>query len=401
MRVSARALLTVTAASALLSTPLRAAEPPADVPTIEEMLSAVEGGAPGPAAASAKAGPAAPGTPATAATAPRPAVERPPHDIPTELKALRSRVGHLIKLYQRQRKFYHLADIAQKFGKHKQAVRVISDMIHKRQPNAYKSTVPNARYLASRSHLHHIDGYGERTGYGETMLARSLIALGAEKEAERALGDAVARQQRYPDYAYLHRKFLARTKALVTGYAAAKEKLKELEAALEAAPTAELQWAYVEHCLPLNDRAADHLKWFEALLVMVDRYPQHKSVTSGIALWQLFYAYRDFEMHEKSVEVLDRILEDVPGIHLHVEPWNVHAYNVLWEKAESWSRLGILQEELRDRRALESYRKAVETLDAYRKAYPKKGHNVVGESGTSVVGRRLEALNVAILRFAK
>jgi tetratricopeptide (TPR) repeat protein len=234
------------------------------------------------------------------------------------------------------------------------------------------------------------------------MLARSLTALGAVKEAAKALEEARAKQQRNSGYAIsTHRTFLTRTTTLVTGHAAAKEKLEELEAALEAAPTAELQWAYVEHCLPLNDRAADYLKWFEALLVMVDRYPGHESVTSGIALWQLFHAYRGFEMHEKSVEVLDRIREDVPKAHLHVGPWNVHEYDVLWEKAESWCRLGILQEELRDRRALASYQKAVETLEAHRKAYPKKGQNAIGESGVSVAGRRLEALNIAILRVSK
>ncbi|MHC4252572.1 MAG: hypothetical protein ACYS9X_25930, partial [Planctomycetota bacterium] len=123
MRVSARVLLTVTAAAALLSTPLRAAEPPADGPSIEEMLSAVEGGAPAAAEgpASKPGAPEADGTPATAATAPRPAVERPPHDFPAELKAMKSRVGHLTQLYQRQKKYYHLADIMQKFGRHKQA----------------------------------------------------------------------------------------------------------------------------------------------------------------------------------------------------------------------------------------------------------------------------------------
>jgi hypothetical protein len=244
--------------------------------------------------------------------------------------------------------------------------------------------------------------YGDNDGYAEAMLAGALICLGAEKEAAKALADSRAKPQKRAGYVLSsNRRFAERAAEFVAGYAEAAKKLEELEGALAEAPTAELQWEYVTHCSPPANRAVKHLKWLEALLVMVGEYPDHKGVTSGLALWQLYHAYRAFEMHEKCVEVLDGIAEKHPEIHVHVEPWGVHAQDVLWEKASSWSRLGLLKEEMRDRRAHAAYRKALELFELFQKTYPKDTRCRPGESGVSTVQTRIGALHTAIPRSAR
>ncbi len=119
---------------------------------------------------------------------------------------------------------------------------------------------------------------------------------------------------------------------------------------------------YVTLCSPPANRAVKPLKWLKGLLVMVAKYPEHKSVASGLAHWQLFHAYRAFAMHEKCIEVLD---------------------------------------ELNDRNALGSYRKALEYFQLFQKQYPTDSRCKPGESGVSTLQRRIAALGVAIGRFAR
>jgi hypothetical protein len=234
------------------------------------------------------------------------------------------------------------------------------------------------------------------------MYARTLAALGAEREAAKALAEATAKQQRHAgSVPSVHRRELTRTSEFVEGYPAAAARLKEVEAALAEAPTAELQWELVSLCSPPENRAVKPLKWLEALLVMIGRYPDHKAVTSGLAHWQLVHAYRTFAMHEKSAKVLDTLAEWPEKVAISASPWRAGMDDVFWEKANSWAKLGVLQEELKDRGAIASYRKSLEEFEAFRKRFPKDSRCIPGESGVSTLQKRVGGLHEAVVRLTK
>ncbi|MHC4503205.1 MAG: hypothetical protein ACYTFI_07870 [Planctomycetota bacterium] len=415
MRVIARALPAAAAVFLVCGAPLRAAEPPpegkpatdtsADEPSIEEMLAVIEAARSAEKAALPEAGPAS--APKARRTVPAPKARRTasapkaPPDVEAQMKDVKVRANRVAPFYQRHRKIYNLADLSMKFDNHRRALQIIAEMLRKKQYNAGKSPVANAMTLGDRRGLYYLDRYGEYGGCADVMYAKSAICLGGEKEAAKALATAKAKQGRQ-EYVYSpHRKDLELAVEFVAGYAQAKEKLEELEAALAETPSAELQWEYVTLCSPPANRAVKHLKWLEGLLVMITKYPEHKSVASGLAHWQLFHAYRAFAMHEKCIEVLDELIGKHAKIHLHVKPWNIHEADPHWEKANSWSKLGLLQDELKDRSALVSYRKALECFQLFKKSYPKDSRCVPGESGVSTLQRRVAALGVAIGRFTK
>lgn len=406
MRGIAPALPVAAAVFLVCGAPLRAAEPPpegepatdtsADEPSIEEMLAVIE--------ASRSAEKAAP-TEAGAASAPKArrtvAVAKAPPDVEAQMKAVKVRTNRVAPFYQRQRKLYNLADLSMKFDNHRRALQIIAEMRRKKLYNASKSPVANSITLGDRRSLYYIDRSGDHGGCADVMYAKSAICLGGEKEAAKALEAAKAKQRRSEYVIGQHRKDLEQAVEFVAGYALAKKKLEEIEAALAEAPSGEAQWEYVTFCSPPANRAVKPLKWLEGLLVMVAKYPEHKSVASGLAHWQLFHAYRAFAMHEKCIEVLDELIEKHPEIHLHVKPWDIHEAYVHWEKANSCSKLGLLQEELKDRGAVGSYRKALDYFELFQKKYPKDPRCTPGESGVSVLQRRIAALGVAIGRSAR
>ncbi len=410
MRVIVQALPAAAAVFLVCGAPLRAAEPPPEgkpatdtsadepsgEPSIEEMFAVIEAARSAEKAALPEAGP-------TSAPKARRTVSAPkaPPDVEAQMKAVKVRANRVAPFYQRQRKLYNLADLSMKFGNHRRALPIIAEMMRKKLYNANKSPVTDAMTLGDRRGLYYLDRYGEYGGCADVMYAKSAICLGGEKEAAKALATAKAKQGRY-EYVYSpHRKDLELAVEFVAGYALAKKKLGEMEAALAEAATGDAQWEYVTFCSPPANRAVKPLKWLKGLLVMVTKYPEHKSVASGLAHWQLFHAYRAFAMHEKCIEVLDELIEKQPKIHLHVKPWDIHEAYPHWEKANSWSKLGLLQEELNDRSALGSYRKALECFQLFKKNYPKDSRCVPGESGVSVLQRRMAALGVAIGRFAR
>jgi len=419
MRLIAPAVPAAAAVFLVCCAPLRAAEPPPEgkpatdtsadepsgEPSIEEMLAVIEAARSAEKAALPEAG--ATSTPKARRTVPAPKARRSasapkaPPDVEAQMKDVKVRANRVAPFYQRQRKLYNLADLSMKFGNHRRALPIIAEMLRKKTYNANKSPVTDAMTLGDRRGLYYLDRYGEYGGCADVMYAKSAICLGGKKEAAKALATAKAKQGRQ-EYVYsYHRKDLALAVEFVAGYAEAKEKLEELEAALAETPSAELQWEYVTLCSPPANRAVKPLKWLKGLLVMVAKYPEHKSVASGLAHWQLFHAYRAFAMHEKCIEVLDELIEKHPKISLSKEPWRVREAYPHWEKANSWSKLGLLQEELKDRSAVGSYRKALEGFQLFRKNYPKDSRCVPGESGVSVLQRRIAALGVAIGRFAR
>ncbi|MHC5054866.1 MAG: hypothetical protein ACYTKD_09135 [Planctomycetota bacterium] len=157
MRAIAQAVPVAAVACLFLCAPLRAAEPPTGAPTIEEMLSALEGPAVGEGAPAGTGPAAAPGTREATASRARSAAPEAPPDVQAEIKAVKARAGQLAALHQHQRRFYHLADLSMEYDNHKQAVRVISDMIRKRLFHANRSSVANAYRLDDRRHLYYID----------------------------------------------------------------------------------------------------------------------------------------------------------------------------------------------------------------------------------------------------
>ena len=415
MRVIAPALPVAAAVFLVCCPPLHAAEPSpegkpatdtsADEPSIEEMLAVIEAARSAGEAAPAEAGTAgAPkarrtvATPKARRTVPAP---KAPPDVEAQMKDVKVRANRVAPFYQRHRKLYNLADLSMKFDNHRRALPIIAEMMRKKLYNAGKSPITNAMTLGDRRSLYYIDRYGEYGGCADVMYAKSAICLGGEKEAAKALATAKAKQGRYEYVNSQHRKDLELAVEFVAGYAQAKKKLEEIEAALAEAPTGDAQWEYVTLCSPPANRAVKPLKWLEGLLVMVAKYPEHKSVASGLAHWQLFHAYRAFAMHEKCIEALDELIEKHPKIHLHEEPWNIREAYPHWEKANSCSKLGLLEEELKVRGAVGSYRKALDYFELFQKKYPKDSRCVPGESGVSVLQRRMEALRVAIGRLAR
>jgi len=199
----------------------------------------------------------------------------------------------------------------------------------------------------------------------------------------------------------MHRDALARAAASIEGYPGAKEKLDELTAALTKAPSAESQWAIVALCDPSAARAMKPLRWIEGLPVMLAKYPEHKAVTSGLARWMLFHACRAFEMHEKSVEVLDEVLERHPDFRVSWGGHGATATDVLWQKAESYVRLGLLQDEHKDPHALGSCRKAIATFELFRRTYPDHKWNHPTEWGGPHIETRVGPLGQAIGRLSR
>ncbi len=120
-----------------------------------------------------------------------------------------------------------------KFANHRRALPIIAEMLRKKIYNANKSPVTDAMTLGDRRGLYYLDRYGEYGGCADVMYAKSAICLGGKKEAAKALATAKAKQRRRPDSVVsYHRRELEQTVEFVAGYAEAKRKLEEIEAAL-------------------------------------------------------------------------------------------------------------------------------------------------------------------------
>jgi hypothetical protein len=247
------------------------------------------------------------------------------------------------------------------------------------------------------------DAHLERYGVGQIAYARTLVVLGHEKAAGGLLADAAARRAKNTYTPWNLKDSLTKAQKFAAGYEEAKAKLAELESALAKTPDGDKQWELVQLCSPQSgkegtalERKLDiPLKRLEALLVMLSRHPEHRRVTGGEVRWGLYHTWRIFEMHEKCVEVLDEMMAK------HQKDYSVRHGTAHWEKAESFARIGVLREEMGVRDALGAYRASVAAFEAFRKQFPKDSRCKVGESGTSIVQRRIAALSGAVARFSR
>jgi hypothetical protein len=182
-----------------------------------------------------------------------------------------------------------------------------------------------------------------------------------------------------------------------------KAKLAELEASLAEAPDAEKQLQVAILCQPEPGKEGSESRWrldvplkrLEALLTMVEKYPEHRHVMSGDVHWNLCQAWRAFEMHERCIAVLDEAIEK------GFKGYNISGGNALWEKAEACARLGVLREEMGARDAAGAYRASMDTFRAFTKKYPKSSRCKIGVIGYSAVQGRIRTLEAALAKVKR
>jgi tetratricopeptide (TPR) repeat protein len=388
-------------------------------PSIDEMFEAV-GGAAGTsdAAPAAGGGDAAPRPRRPHGKPSRPPKKKPPPPrrkpgrgpkaaggIEAELKAARSRAMLRANYYHKQNKPWHLAMTWVNLGEHKKALPIFNMMLRKRNYNVAKSSVHDALAIAPDP-LGHVarDSYMERYGIVQFAYAWSLMNLGKHKPARQLLADAAPKLASYPwspsGYMRDKKPIVRMTEEI---YDATKARLEELEASLAEAPDGDKQWTVAMLCSsqPGKEGTPDQwrldipLKRLEALLTMVERHPEHRYVMNGEAHMQLAHTWRVFEMHEKSIEAFDELIER------YAASGHVTAGHALWSKAESLARLGVLREEMGARDAVEAYRLSAAAFRGVIKRYPKSHLNKVGESGYSKAQKRAATLEAAVARISR
>ena len=360
-------------------------------PTIDEMLRAVAGSDAGTGGATAPA----PSRP-TETPAPRHGPVVVPEASPgveAGLKTVRERAKVRAKFYNGQDKLWNLCMIYVNLDNHKQAAHVFDIMIRKNTYNAHKSPVPGAARLAPGPLGYYGSNYYmERYGIVQMTYAKTLIALGQERAARMLLADAATRQAK----AYgssTPQAMLQTARTFIAGYEEAKAKLEALKSVLAEAPDGDRQWELAQHCAPGPGKIDRPLDRLEALLAMLEKYPDHKSVTSGMVHWDLCPAWRTFEMHENSVNVLDHLMATCR------ENSSVARGEALWEKAEALARLGLLREEHGMRNAIEVYQASLAAFEGFAKQFPKHSRNYASSGGTSTAQRRIRDVGVAVTRI--
>lgn len=327
-----------------------------------------------------------------------------PPGVAAELKAARMRAIIRANFYNRQGKPWDLSMVWVSLGEHKKAIPLFDMMLRKRRCNISKSPVRDAAKIAPHPLGYRgSDSYMERLGTVQFAYAWSLMNLGQDRAARRLLADAapkLARTEYPPDY-LKNKKQIVRMTAEI--FERTKARLEELEASLAETPDGDKQWELAQLCSPAPGKEGTPLQWkldiplkrLEALLVMLARHPEHRRVTRGDVHWDLYHAWRAFEMHEKCVGVLDEMMKK------HLKNYYVDSGYALWAKAETFARLGVLREELGVRDALGAYRASVAAFKAFRKQFPKSWRSKVGEDGRSSVRGRIATLSRAVDRILR
>ncbi|MHC4251325.1 MAG: hypothetical protein ACYS9X_19570, partial [Planctomycetota bacterium] len=332
-----------------------------------------------------------------------PAAETPP-GVADEIKAARARAMARANFYNRQSKPWHLAMTWVNLGEHKKAVQIFDMMLRKRMYNVFKSPVRDAARIAPDPlGSYGSDKYMERLGTVQFAYAWSLMNLGKHKAARQILAEAAPKLARYdyPPYYLRHKRQIVHMTQEV--FDETKARLEELEASLAETPDGDKQLQVAILCQPEPGKEGSESRWrldiplkrLEALLTMIEKYPEHRHVMSGDVHWNLCQAWRAFEMHEKCIAVLNEMMERP------FKNYNVSGGNALWAKAESLARLGVLREEMGVRDALGAYRASLETFRAFKTNFPKSSKCRIGESGYSAVQGRIATLEAAVARFSR
>ncbi len=406
----ARTLCLVTAAAVVLAGGVVRAQDAG--PSIDEMFEAVGG-----AGGTSDAAPGAGGAPARPhgkpPKPPRPQKKPPtprdrkkgPTGVEADIKAARSRAMLRANYYNRQSKPWHLAMTWVNLGEHKKAHQVFATMLHKRTYNATKSPVRDALRIAPDPLGHFAsDSSMEKYGVVQLAYAWSLMNLGQDRLVRQLLAEG---SQKLATYRWSVPRSIKNRKLLVQMgtevFEQAKARLEELEASLAEAPDGDKQWEVAVLCQPEPGKKDSESRWrldiplkrLEALLTMVEKYPEHRHVMSGDVHWNLCQAWRAFEMHEKSVAVLDEAMGK------GFKSYNFSSGNALWEKAEAYARLGVLREEMGARDAAGAYRLSLETFRAFKEKYPKSSRCKIGRSGYSTVQGRVRTLEAALAKIMR
>lgn len=305
----------------------------------------------------------------------KPEVKTPPAKpsatVATELKKLEKRSSERYQVLHKRRQYWDIAQMYIRLEKFKEAALMVAPMLKSRDPGV----------VADSSERVWMDSAGEfeleyariLTYMGQTQLVPQLVA-----EYQRKADVAVVSldPKKRPEPYYLRR--LKAKKDFIDGYAANKQKVDALNEALAQAPDGDKYWELIALCDPWENKANLSLRWFTALLEMREKCPDHPRVKSGQVDYELCRAYSHHELYEDAIA----LLESLPKRFPEFPPCKQGYY--MWDIARAWEDLGQMQEAARDKKAVQSFQKAIETYQQFKKDFPEHPYNKPTENALGV-----------------
>jgi len=292
--------------------------------------------------------------------------------VTAELKKLERRATERYQVLKKMRAHWDIVQMYVRLEKFKEAALALAPMLKSRDPGVIPD--PSERPWMDSAGEFELEYARILTYMGQTQLVPQLVA-DYQRKSEAAV--VSPDPQKRPEPYYLRR--LKAKKDFIAGFAAVKQKVDALTEELAQAPDGDKYWELAALCEPAEGKASLALKWFTTLLELKEKFPEHPRVKSGQVDFTLSYAYSHHELYEDAIAILESMPKKFPEF-----PACKDGY-YLWELARAWENLGLMQEAARDKKAVTSLQKAIETYRQFKTGFPEHGFNQPDRNALGVV----------------